>query len=206
MLWWCRQETDQLNYHPGPDPGFWNGPPPIYIICKRLGHVKGLVLLFQICRIFIAQGNNRITRRNFQCGSNTDDIMEAKDLELDQWLIVMNVCSSEEVCSEGHTVGHTVTYYSFHDEMFSMLCFWFCLCFIWGGGCKAEGQIWRDVKMNKTGGHDVKATKWKGLKKFFLNPIFFLKKRVPWIFVGCSTCLWAGRVLCCKIDFICSKL
>ena len=49
--------------------------------------------------------------------------------------------ASEDVQTEGYTVGHTVTYYSFHDEMFSMLCFWFCLCFIWGGGCKAEGQI-----------------------------------------------------------------
>jgi hypothetical protein len=31
-------------------------------------------------------------------------------------------------------MGHTVTYYSFHDEMFSMLCFLVCFCiFIWWG-------------------------------------------------------------------------
>jgi len=50
-------------------------------------------------------------------------------------------------------VGHTGTYYSFHDEMFSMLYFWgfLFLSFVggggvwdflfWKGGCKGEGQI-----------------------------------------------------------------
>lgn len=46
-------------------------------------------------------------------------------------------------------MGHTVTHYSFHDEMFPVL----CLCvFYWGwGSCKGgyEG----------TGVHDVKPTK-----------------------------------------------
>ena len=37
--------------------------------------------------------------------------------------------ASEDVWTEGYTVGHTVTYYSFHDEMFSMLCFcFFIIC------------------------------------------------------------------------------
>jgi hypothetical protein len=48
--------------------------------------------------------------------------------------------------AQGYTVGHTVTYYSFHDEMFSMLCFVYfiyCLFFIIFGSevCKRGGQI-----------------------------------------------------------------
>jgi hypothetical protein len=44
--------------------------------------------------------------------------------------------------TEGYTVEHTVTYYSFHTEMFSMLfvLFFVCLfvCFLFGG--KLQGQ------------------------------------------------------------------
>ena len=36
----------------------------IYIICKWLGFMKGLVLLIQSYRFCMTQGNNRITRRN----------------------------------------------------------------------------------------------------------------------------------------------
>ena len=43
--------------------------------------------------------------------------------------------ASEDVWTEGCTVGHIVTLYSFHDEMFSMLCFVVvCLyVFLFGG-------------------------------------------------------------------------
>ena len=57
----------------------------------------------------------------------------------------------------GHTMGHTVTYYSFHNEMFSMLCFDFVwLCFILMGSL----QGWRggEGEMSGTGVHDVKFT------------------------------------------------
>lgn len=45
-------------------------------------------------------------------------------------------------------MGHTGTHYSFHSEMFSMLCFYcFCVSALFGGGgggddrgCKSEGQ------------------------------------------------------------------
>jgi hypothetical protein len=71
--------------------------------------------------------------------------------------------SSEDVWTEGNTVGHTVTHYSLHGEMFSMLCFvvvvgggggggggvvvvvgcvcvcvCVCVCIILGGGCEGE--------------------------------------------------------------------
>jgi hypothetical protein len=54
-------------------------------------------------------------------------------------LISMVNIASEDVWTEGYTVGHTVTYYSFHDEMFAMVCFvvivvaclFDSLCFIW---------------------------------------------------------------------------
>jgi hypothetical protein len=49
-------------------------------------------------------------------------------------------------------VGHTVTYYSFHDGMSSMLsvCVFFYL-----GGHKMKG----DGEMSRTGVYDVKLTK-----------------------------------------------
>ena len=64
--------------------------------------------------------------------------------------------------SEESVLGDTLTYYIFHDEMFSMLYFvLFVFCFILGG----ELQGWKaDVirggrEMSKTGVHDVKLTK-----------------------------------------------
>ena len=38
--------------------------PKNYIICELLGCMKGPVLLFQSCRISMAQGNKRIIGRN----------------------------------------------------------------------------------------------------------------------------------------------
>ena len=56
-----------------------------------------------------------------------------------------------KMCRLGYTVGHTVTHYSFHEEMLSMLfvvvivclgVFFFFLFFVWVGvGFKGEGQI-----------------------------------------------------------------
>ena len=52
-------------------------------------------------------------------------------------------------------MGHTVTHCSFHNVLFSMLCF----IFFGGEGCKGGGQIGRDRKMSGTGVHDVALTK-----------------------------------------------
>ena len=49
-------------------------------------------------------------------------------------------------------MGHTI-HYSFHDEMFSMLCLGFFVCVLGGGGCKGGGEI------SETGVHSVKLTK-----------------------------------------------
>jgi hypothetical protein len=38
--------------------------PKTYTICEPLELIKGLVLLFQSCRISMTQGNNRITGRS----------------------------------------------------------------------------------------------------------------------------------------------
>jgi hypothetical protein len=49
--------------------------------------------------------------------------------------------ASADVWTEGHNVGHTVTHYSFHDEVFSMLCFVVSVCFtLWRRlqGCRAD--------------------------------------------------------------------
>ena len=51
-------------------------------------------------------------------------------------------------------MGHTVTYDSFHDEMFSILSVWF---FFWGGEvARLRGG---HEGMGCTGIHDVKLTK-----------------------------------------------
>jgi hypothetical protein len=44
----------------------------------------------------------------------------------------MTLCNEHlqvKMCGQGYTVGHTVTHYSFHGEMFSLLC-----CCGGGGG------------------------------------------------------------------------
>jgi hypothetical protein len=51
---------------------------------------------------------------------------------------MQRIFASEDVWTEGYTVGHTVTYYSFHNEMFSMLWVLFVCFLCWGGGCKVE--------------------------------------------------------------------
>jgi hypothetical protein len=61
----------------------------------------------------------------------------------------------EHVWTERNTVGHTVTYYSFHNEKFSMLvfslslslslsvcvcvCVFVCVCYFGAGSCKGDG-------------------------------------------------------------------
>lgn len=79
---WC---GNLLGYHPDPDLQLRVGPLQIYIICKWLGCMEGLVLLIQSCRISITQGNNRITRRS----PDKDPVLmvsqkQAKDLKPDQ--------------------------------------------------------------------------------------------------------------------------
>ena len=71
----------------------------------------------------MAQGNNRITGRSPD-ESNINSILKARDLEPDQRLFARTLASGD-VWIEGYTVGHTVTHYSFHDEMFSLFCFYF---------------------------------------------------------------------------------
>ena len=56
---------------------------------------------------------------------------------------------------------HTVTHYSFHNEMFwGFVLFSFYFLFSFQGGYKGRGQIWRDYgDMSGTGVHNVEFTK-----------------------------------------------
>ena len=54
---------------------------------------------------------------------------------------------------KGYTGGNTVIHYSFHNEMFSMLCFIFILCFLLRGRLKKQGA---DMKDWKKQGADMK--------------------------------------------------
>lgn len=56
-------------------------------------------------------------------GSSIDGFTEGRDLEPDQ---LQCPSARKDVWPEGYTLGYTVTYYSFHDEMF--LCFVFSVC------------------------------------------------------------------------------
>ena len=76
----------------------------------------------------------------------------------------MNICQLRNVGEkEWDTVGYTVAHYSFHQELFSTLCFVcdfvvFVFCFF-RGGCKDRGHMVGDREMSATGVHEVKLTK-----------------------------------------------
>lgn len=70
---------------------------------------------------------------------------------------------SEDMWTEGYSVGHTVKYYSFHNEVFSKQLF-ACVHFILGGQ-KGRAWIQGDREMSGTGEHDVKFTNNKKVKK-----------------------------------------
>jgi hypothetical protein len=77
-----------------------------------------------------------------------------------------------KMCSQrGYGVGHTVTYYSFLGEMFSILCFvYFYLCGFFFGGVGLQG--WRaDMR---EGGDE---SDWGTLYETHKESITFFKKR-----------------------------
>jgi hypothetical protein len=100
--------------------------PKMYIIHKLLEWVKGWVLLSQNFRISKTQGKNKITGKNpmrIQCWwCDRSQRPQANDSL--QWTF-----TSKDVWTEGYTVGHNVTLYNFHNEIFSILCFG--LSFVW---------------------------------------------------------------------------
>ena len=60
--------------------------------------------------------------------------------------MTMNLYASKDSWTKkGYTVGHTVTHYSFHDEMFwvfVLFCFIvFVFIYFGGEGCKGRGYI-----------------------------------------------------------------
>ena len=61
------------------------------------------------------------------------------------------------MCGQGHIVVHTVTHYSFQDEMFSILCFVLYMCSLVWRICKGREQIRGEIR--GAGVHDGKLTK-----------------------------------------------
>lgn len=84
-------------------------------LCPGPGQ-KGSALLFQSCGTLCDTGQQQDNLDDSMQGCSIDSVKKVRDLEPGQWLI------NENVWTEGYTVGHTVTYYRFHDEMFSMIC------------------------------------------------------------------------------------
>lgn len=89
----------------------------------------------QRCRNSITKSSNRITRRRPDEGSR---LMVSQKPEISnqttdsfQWMF-----ANKDVWTEWYTVWHAVTYYSFHDKVFSMLfCLIICVNFLfvlWG--------------------------------------------------------------------------
>jgi hypothetical protein len=69
--------------------------------------------------------------------------------------------ASEDIWTEGYIVLHTVTDYSFHNEMFSMLCLFSLCVFYLGEFARAKSWYegmgrWMGSRM---GAYDVKLTK-----------------------------------------------
>ena len=84
-----------------------------------------------------------------QWGSSIDSVAESRGLRPDQQLISMTI--NKEVWTKGCTVGHTVTHYSFYNDIICFLC--------WGRGCKGGEWVWGKVEMSGIGVCDVKFTK-----------------------------------------------
>jgi hypothetical protein len=116
-------------------------------------HIKGPVLLFQSCRISMTQSNGTMIRSPSEdpilMVSQKPEILNFISISIWKW-------------RWGIYCG---THYSFHNEMFSMLCCFVvcllaCSCVLFSeGSCKGKGWIWGDRKMSVTGVHDVKFTK-----------------------------------------------
>lgn len=73
----------------------------------------------------------------------------------------MNI-ARKDVQTKRYTVEHAVTYYSFHNKMFSsvlLIFFYFCFSiFFFQGGCKGREWISRDREMSGIRVCDVKLT------------------------------------------------
>ena len=80
--------------------------------------------------ISMTQGNNRISERS----PSIDGVAEARGLEPDQWLIVINIYKWCGTCCG--------TRCDFHDKMFFMFCFVlflvFSILFFFGGGLPGQ--------------------------------------------------------------------
>ena len=88
----------------------------------------------------MTRGNNRITMRS--PGKNPILMVSQKPEISNQTNdsdSMQRIFASEDVWTEEHTVGHTVTLYNFHDEMFSMLCF-VCWCGLLQVDAQAKGR------------------------------------------------------------------
>lgn len=56
--------TDQLSYHPGPNPGFELAQLKFYSICELLQFMKGPVLMIQSGRLSMTRNDKMITGRS----------------------------------------------------------------------------------------------------------------------------------------------
>jgi len=118
--------------------------------------------------ISMTLGSNRITGRSadedLMLKVSEKPQMSNQTSDSWQWTFV-----GEDVWMEGYTLGHTVTQYSFHNVIFSILCFccyclFVCICFIGGKGvARAKGRyeslgrqaglgciIWNSEGINKS--------------------------------------------------------
>jgi hypothetical protein len=148
---------------PGPRFGLWVGPPQnlyhlwMVEMCERAGPAVPKL------RDLHDTGQQQDNPEEFLWGSNSDDVVEAKDLKPAGDNSLQWTFASENVWIERYTMGPTVTHYSSHGKTFSMFCFcsFVCVCFILGGGCKGKEHIWGDREMSSPGVHNMKLTKNK---------------------------------------------
>jgi hypothetical protein len=135
-------QADQISYHPDPDPGLWADPPQHIPHLSTTGvvhksYTKATPKLWALHNT----GQWKNIWEESQWGPNIDNIAEARGLEPDQWLIAMKICN-KGIWIKG-MLWDTVTYPSFHDKMFCVLCFvsfWFGFIMSFWGVAMAEGR------------------------------------------------------------------
>jgi hypothetical protein len=76
-------------------------------------------------------GQQEDIQEESQWASSLDRVAEARGLEPDQWVVAVNMCKQRGV-DRAYTVGHTVTCYSFYNEILFFS--------VWGEIARVEGR------------------------------------------------------------------
>jgi hypothetical protein len=122
--WWA----DQLTYHPGSDPGVWDGLPQ-NLRCLSTGkvHEGAGPTELKLQDLHDTEQQQDIHKKSLW-GFSINGIEENRGLEPNQWLTAMNIC--KESCLGKRVHGRTHCDILIHGEM--LLCCLFFVVLFWG--------------------------------------------------------------------------